>query len=357
MLSFPEQRMRRYIHSVVRWFVVVEALLMVSAQVATSQNQIRGRLRDENNVPVSFAQVLLTPGDRRIVADGNGEFVVGALATGDYELRIKRIGYQPTQMTVRVPSDESWIPIVMQSLPRILDSVRIRERSSILRYTGIVIDDLDQPVVDAEVIAAGAGDLGVRTNAGGQFRLLKPQKGTLILRVRKLGYAPYFGSLTFQAEREDTIRMKRHATDLPAAYIRAESGFGRDSFAYIELKSRMGWKLSSAAVASREDLDQFADLSLCAALMRSPAAGKMRLRESACDTPRCVIIDGLQPLIRSLNSYKASEVEAFEYRAKDWSVTIASREGAWCHRRNLPRDAGGLVLWLRKEGVRTGRER
>ena len=350
--------MRKYVDSFVRWSVFVESLLMVSAQVAESQNQIRGRIRDENNVPISCAQVLLTPSDRRVVADRNGEFVVGALATGNYELHIKRIGFQPTQVKVRVPSDEDWILIAMQSLPRIVDSVRIRERSSTLRYTGIVVDDVNQPVVDAEVFAAGASDRDVRTNSEGQFRILKPQKGTLILRVRKLGYAPYFGSLTSQTEREDTIRMKRHATDLPTAYIRAESGFGPDSFAYSELRSRMSWKLSTGAVASREDLDQFADMPLCHARLRTPVAGKMKLRSPAmCDTPVCVIIDGLNPLLRALNSYKASEIEAFEYHAKDWTGTISSREGAWCHRRNLPRDAGGIVLWLRKEGIRTGRER
>ena len=73
----------------------------------------------------------------------------------------------------------------------------------------------------------------------------------------------------------------------------------------------------------------------------------MRLREDSCNAPSCVIIDGLQPLLRTLNSFKASEVEAFEYHAKDWSGTIASRKGLWCGR-NVPRDAGGLVLWLRK---------
>lgn len=341
------------------WFALLAttAFLVVVQGEAHAQNQIRGRVRDENGNPVSFAQVELTPGNRRIVADRAGEFVFGALASGEYELRLRRIGFTPTQLTVRVPSDEGWIPIAMTSLPRVLDSVRIRERASVVRYTGIVLDDLDQPVVEAEVIAAGASDLGVRTNSNGQFRLLKPQKGTIVLRIRKFGYAPYFGSLTFQVEREDTIRMKRHPTDLPEAYIRAESGFGRDTFAYIELDSRMRWKLSSGGVVSREDLDRFADLDLCQALMRTPLAGKMRMRESMCDTPRCIIIDGLQPLFRSLGSYQASEVEAFEYHVKDWSGTLSSREGAWCHRKNLPRDAGGVVLWLRKEGVRTGRER
>lgn len=151
--------------------------------------------------------------------------------------------------------------------------------------------------------------------------------------------------------------MKRHATDLPEAYIRTESGFGRDSFAYIELDSRMRWKLSSGGVASREDLDAHLELDLCQALLRTPLAGKMRLTERACSMVRCVIINGLLPLLRPLNAFVAAEVEAFEYHEKDWSGTLSSRQGVWCNSRGGARDAGGYVVWLRKEGPRTGRHR
>jgi hypothetical protein len=234
-------------------------------------------------------------------------------------------------------------------LPRVLDSIRIRERASILRYTGIVVDDLDQPVVGAEVIGAGASDRGVRTDSAGHFRLDKVQKGTLVLRVRKFGYAPYFGSLTFRTEREDTIRMKRHPTDLPEAYIRAESGFGRDSFAYIELAWRMRWKLSTGGVASREDLDSWAEMDLCRAIMRTAVGGKMQLHESGCSAPRCVIIDGLRPLIRPLNAFTAAEVETFEFHVKDWSGTLRSRYQSACGRGIVaPGAAGGIVIWLRR---------
>jgi hypothetical protein len=335
--------------------LLVVALLLCGARDAFAQNQIRGRIRDENNRPVSFAQVHLVPEDRqgptderRVVADRNGEFVLGALRTGAYELGLRRIGFEPTQVKVHVPSEEGWIPITMRSLPRILDSVLIRERASVLRYTGIVLDDFDQPVTDAEVIAAGASDHGIRTNSEGHFRLLKPQKGTIVLRIRKFRYAPYFGSLTLQAEREDTLRMMRHATDLPEAYIRAESGFGRDTFAYAELDARMRWKLSSAAIASREDLDRHAELDLCQALMRLPAGGKMRLTERGCSTLRCMIVDGLQPTLRPLYVFKASEVEAFEYHEKDWTGSLASRMQDWGMECRGSRDRGGLVIWLRR---------
>lgn len=333
----------------IRQAAIAVVVLVTGARELQSQNQIRGRVHDENGRPVSFVQVHLTPGDRRMVADRNGEFVIVSLRTGDYDLRFRRIGYEPTSIKVHVPSEEGWILITMNSLPRVLDSVRIRERASVLRYTGIVLDDFDQPVTGAEVIAAGASDHGVRTDSDGHFRLLKPQKGTIVLRIRKFGYAPYFGSLTLQAEREDTLRMKRHATDLPEAWVRAESGFGRDTFAYAELDARMRWKLSTGGVLSREDLDAFAELDLCMALMRTTLAGKMKLREASCSVPSCIIVDGLQPLTRPLNMILASEVEAFEFHEKDWSGTLASRMQDACGRSSGRRDQGGIVIWMRRQ--------
>ena len=328
--------------------VIAAVLPLYTPAAAQGPNTLRGRVIDETSRPVSYAQIQMLPGDRRVVTDQNGDFTIAAIADGEFQLRVRRIGFAPTQVMVRLPLQESPFTITMTALPRVLDSVRVSERGPVVRYTGIVLDDFDQPVIGAEVIAAGAADRNVRTDSAGHFRLAKAQKGTLVLRVRKFGYTPYFGSLTLQVDREDTIRVKRHATDLPEAYIRAESGFGRDTFAYVELDSRMRWKLSSGGVASREDLDAYADMDLCQALMRTPLAGKMRLREGSCESPYCVIIDGLKPLFRTLNSFKASEVEAFEFHKKDWTGTIASRTGTWCHNRNLPRDAGGIVLWLRK---------
>lgn len=335
-----------------RWSAAVAAILALLPAQLTAQgpNSLRGRVTDESGRPVSFAQIQLDPGDRRVVADQSGDFTIASIPDGEYQLRVRRIGFEPTQVMVRFPFAGPSLTITMTSLPRVLDSVLIRERGPVARYTGIVIDDLDQPVVGAEVIAAGASDHGVRTDSAGHFRLLKAQKGTLVLRVRKFGYAPYFGSLSLRAEREDTIRVKRHPQGLPEAYILAQSGFGRDTFAYIELDSRMRWKSSGAGIASREDLDRWADMDLCQALMRTPAASSMQLRESECSVPRCIVVDGLQPRILPLNMFKAAEVEAFEYHPRDLTGTLAHRIGLMCSRRALgtSRATGGFVVWLRR---------
>ena len=75
----------------------------------------------------------------------------------------------------------------------------------------------------------------------------------------------------------------------------------------------------------------------------------MQLRESGCSVPRCIIIDGLQPIIRPLNAFTAAEVETFEYHEKDWSGTLRSRYQGACGRgMAAPTGAGGLVIWLRR---------
>jgi len=315
-----------------------------------AQSTLRGRVVDDARRPVSFAQVELFPGDRRVVADQSGDFTIAAIVNGEYELRVRRIGYEPARIPVRIPFDEPSLTITLTPLPRVLDSVRIRERGPIVRYTGIVLDDFDQPVIDAQVIAAGASDLGVRTDSAGHFRLAKAQKGTMVLRVRKPGYTPYFGSLTLQIDREDTLRVKRLAQGLPEAYILAESGFGRDTFAYVELDSRMRWKSSMAGIASREDLDRWSGMDLCHALIRTPAGAKLSLRESACSSvaPTCVLEDGLRPLMRPLTAYLADEVEAVEMHPRDQTGSIASRVGLMCGGRSISRFGGGVVIWLRR---------
>ena len=152
---------------------IASGLVLALPLIARAQgpNTLRGRVVDETNRAISFAQIRVTPGDRRLVTDQNGVFEIRALANGDVQLDVRRIGFEPTRLTLQLPRAEGPLTITIRSLPRVLDSVRVRERGPEVRFTGIVVDDLNQPVIDAEVIAAGANDQHVRTDAGGHFRL------------------------------------------------------------------------------------------------------------------------------------------------------------------------------------------
>jgi hypothetical protein len=305
----------------------------------------------------------LREADRRVVTDQGGDFTISVDVNGTYELRVRRIGYEPARLTVRIPNESRSITITLRAIPRVLDSVRISERGPNVRYTGVVLDDFGQPVVGAHVIAAGANDLGVRTDSSGNFRLAKAQKGSMILRIRKPGYSPYFGSLSLQIDREDTLRVKRLPQGLPEAYILIESGFDRDTFAFAELDSRMRWNRPTSSIASREDLDAYAEMNLCEALMRSKVAGFAQLRGESCALTMCILEDGLRPVYRTLHSYNAAEVEAVEWVRRDETGTLTARSENICNKQvtntNFPfdpppeevsnaRKRGGVVIWFRR---------
>jgi hypothetical protein len=345
---------------------LVAALASVSAvtNVAFAQEFLRGRVVDENQRSIPYAQVELQPADRRIVTDQNGDFAIAIESPGTYELRVRRIGYEPARLTIQIPHKARSITITLKALPRVLDSVRIAERGPNVRYTGVVLDDFGQPVVNAHVIAAGASDLGVRTDSSGHFRLAKAQKGSMILHIRKPGYSPYFGSLALRFDREDTLRVKRLPQGLPEAYILAESGFNRDTMAYAEMDARMRWNRATSAVATREDLDAWSTMNLCQALMRTKVAGFAELRETECHRIRCILEDGMRPVMQRLANYAAAEVEAVEMAGRDETGTIFARIEAYCDNRFTSesplapkmdptrlerfRRAGGVVIWFRR---------
>src|SRR6187399_2509595 len=76
-----------------RWLGAVATALLIHVPVAAQQgpNTLRGRVIDETNRPVPFAQIEMLPGDRRIVTDQNGDFAIAGLENGEYELRLRRV--------------------------------------------------------------------------------------------------------------------------------------------------------------------------------------------------------------------------------------------------------------------------
>ncbi|MFI5312514.1 MAG: carboxypeptidase-like regulatory domain-containing protein, partial [Gemmatimonadales bacterium] len=228
--------------------------------------------------------------------------------------------------------------VTLAAIPVLLDSVRIRERATGLRFSGIVVDDAGAPVSEAIVVAEGM-DNRLQTDSSGHFRVNEARRGTLIIRVRKLGYAPYFGSFRFIGEREDTLRMARLGNTLPTVEVLERSGFGRDTFVFKDLDARMRWKSTKAGVISREELDQVGHVNLCEALYLTPTGSKLGIHQRpptagfqvaqlGCpDLPVCVILDGDRVVWQPLSRYMADKVESVEVFPpnSDISGTVAGR--------------------------------
>lgn len=310
--------------------LVAAALFAASTALGQAATIIDGKIVDEGARPIAGARIELKPGSRRVVSDEDGRFEFRRVASGRYTLLVQRIGYRPRTIEIDVTTSGATPTIVLVAIPQQLDSVRVRERTNHMRYGATVLDDAGDPIPNVAVVVAGVENT-IRTDSAGHFVVSKDVHGRLIVRMRKIGYGAYLGSLTMFAEREDTVRMSRLAQGLSAMQITEASGFGRDTFVYKDLDQRMRWRSHQSSVMSREDLTRLGRGSLC------PGCGDAR--------HPCVILNGERATAMPLASFFADQVEAVEiYPPKsDWSGNLAARG---C------RGVLTWVVWLRKDTTR-----
>jgi len=334
-------------------FVSAALVLVPALMLAQDTRTLRGRVVDDRGNPVPHAEVELRSAARRVLASDAGLFSFLEAPLGETELRVRRLGYAPAVHRFFLGRD-TLVTVTLTALPRVLDSVRIQARTGRMQFNLRVMDDAGAPLAGAEVLAAGLSRL--LTDSAGRAVIANPRRGTLILRVRKIGHKPFFSSVSIAAERVDTVILSRLPHELAGVAVLAESGFGRDSFVFFDLDSRLKWKGQSAGLISREELDEMGGANLCAAMPQTRSGRLLRIRDtpSCSSQPACILLNGERPVLRTLGSFLASEVETIEYfpRGTDWSNTLFTRAGLTCYpwMRGSPgpgRSPEAWVIWLR----------
>ncbi len=91
-----------------RFFLFI--FLMFTFSITQAQNDIRGKVLDENNEPVSFANIILNLSmDSSMVkleyTDDNGVFEFPSVENGDYFLTVSYVGYKEFNLPVMVAGD------------------------------------------------------------------------------------------------------------------------------------------------------------------------------------------------------------------------------------------------------------
>jgi protocatechuate 3,4-dioxygenase beta subunit len=318
---------------------------------AQPSGAIHGTVLDQNGRPVENAQLVLAPGSRRTISVDDGRFNIPDVNAGVYLLSVRRIGYAPTTVSVTLGDSTVTLAVTLVAIPTQLDAIHIREKSSGIRYSAVVLDQYNQPVADAEVMAIGIND-NLKTDARGRFTVPKLARGTLMLRIRKIGYAAYFDSFRVLAERADTVQMTRLAQSLTPVEIKERSGFGSDYWAYRDLDQRIRWKGSMAGAISREELAQQGTVNLCDALPRTASGNRyVFIPPDACYKRFFrVLLDGVQCEQRKLTDFTADRVKAIEYfplAGLDTLRALPSDHSGNLKRRGCPPEV--FVIWTRHD--------
>ncbi|MGQ0643418.1 MAG: carboxypeptidase-like regulatory domain-containing protein [Gemmatimonadaceae bacterium] len=144
---------------------VVVVTLLPASLAAQATEPSRGRVEDALRRPIDNAQVelKLKPNERRVVTNASGAFVFNNVARGTHELRVRRLGYEPEAVLVRVDgANNPPVVITLTAIPLLLASIRVLEKSGGTRYGATVTDQFDQPIAGANVVAEGI-DARLRT--------------------------------------------------------------------------------------------------------------------------------------------------------------------------------------------------
>ena len=316
----------------------------------TTTGIIDAKVVDQAGRGIAGAQASLAPLGRHGVSDDEGLIQFADLGPGIYMISVRRIGFEPKAARVELSASArdtvARITIAMVAIPRLLDSVRVTERVSGLRYSAVVLDQYDRPVPGAEVIAMGIKS-DVVTDSAGYFSISGIGHGAVIVRARKMGYSPSLQSMRMLSDRSDTLRMVRLANSLTPVQINEASGYGLDFWAYRELQQRMAWKSPMGGAIAREELDARGKQDLCDALPGTASGARYSLHND----PNCklfprglknLLIDGAMCRKGLLSDYTADQVEMVEFMPTDDAGSLKAR------RCGPP----AFVIWLRKPPVR-----
>ncbi|HET7631171.1 MAG TPA: carboxypeptidase regulatory-like domain-containing protein [Gemmatimonadaceae bacterium] len=91
--------------------------------LAQQPTYVHGHVVASGGPPLLGAQLQVLPHGPRAETDPDGAFTLGPLAAGTYHIRVRRIGFQPDTVTLKLPRAEQDFVIHLTAAPQTLDPV------------------------------------------------------------------------------------------------------------------------------------------------------------------------------------------------------------------------------------------
>jgi hypothetical protein len=270
---------------------------------AQSTGAIAGRMWDEvSGAPLSHVRVLVLGHDLETSSDERGAFALRGLAPGTYTLALRRLGYEPLDMTVSVLAGrETPVNAWLTPAATMLSADTTLARAT--RLYGVVADSAWGTIAEAEVTLLGT-ERRQQTGLDGRFDFVGLPAGSYLVRVRAPGFVTAMRAMRVRPDSASGVAFQL-APDR-----------GRLKLLEQELQSmerRMLLTLSSRALVSRAELEPMGKQPLDRALRHAPAVARSSLLGRYEDACIIAIEDGSPRLSdRPLSSFTSTEVEAVE---------------------------------------------
>lgn len=330
----------------------VLALGAAGAQDAPAPN-LRGKVTSINGNPIDGVEVRIE-GSSFITRSGtDGKFAFVNAPKGPQTLLLRLLGYLPAKAEVRVPTNDS-VAVRMLPTPRALDTVRVKTSLNVL--AGIVVDHNDRPIPGASVEMLNGTSTAVTSDSGGWFTFTSVRNGSVLVRARKLGYAPLTTSIRLEDWRGLVVHLEPIDDKISGSKLEDASGFGNtNTFVWRETQQRLAMRGARAILIPREELAPYDDYPLNQAIQRTPTGAIETGDLNAATTNICVLLNGKNTVgPSSLGNFRTEEVEFVELYPPGTEMSgsvLRYLRGAGCRRVQVPGSfVNGVfyaVVWLR----------
>ena len=170
---------------------------------------LHGTVHDTLGAAVTGALVRVLPGSTSVISDGDGRFVVRAARGSRVTLAVSRDGFPALKMEVDVSAADAdtvdvflFGAVAQAAEPRVtaqpasapverpaLGPTPVEERRQPYTLSGTVTDTMGMPLAGATVTVVSQ-QRSVLTDGAGRYRLAGLAAGAVLVRVRRLGFAP-----------------------------------------------------------------------------------------------------------------------------------------------------------------------
>ena len=330
------------------------SVLAFAAAGAQDSPNLRGRVTSVGGIPIEGVEVRLEGTSMATRTSHSGSFAFVNAPNGSQVLLFRLLGYLPAKEAVRVPATTDTVEVMMLPIPRALDTVKVFASVNVL--AGVVVDDRNRPLPGATVEMMPGVNTTVTTDSAGWFTFTSVRSGSVLVRARKLGFAPLTTSIRLEDWRGLVLHLEPLDLKLSGSRLEDASGFGNASaFVWTETQQRVAMRGTRAIVVPREELAPVDDYTLGQAVLRTKTGRMAAADINAVGVNACVLLDGRITVgPASLDRFRTETVEFVEIYppGTETSGSVAQYlRNSGCRRVRTP---GSLttgvfyvVVWLR----------
>lgn len=333
--------------------IALALLVATGGGAQQSEPNVSGRVLSLDSIPVAGVEVRLEGTALLTRTDTRGAFAFVGAPGGTQDVSVRGVGYLPAHLPVRVPETSAGLVITLLPAPRLLDSVRVRERMNVL--SGIVVDEFSKPVAGATIEVVAGDRRTVTSGDDGWFALTSLRDGLVVFRTRKEGYFMTNTAVRLAEWRGIVVRLESLPKRMGATAQADASGESNNAIAaWRDAAIRMSMRAGRAVILSEEELAPFADVALGRAIGLTKSGAPIAIDIEHYRGAVCVLLNGRRPVgSTTLDTWRADDVEMVELYppGTDASGTIGRYlRTAGCraeYRSNRTRGPFYAVLWMK----------